>query len=150
MAATEQHPTERGAMVVAISNAVVRCTREYTGRGPTQARTYIHDDTITTFLSDTLTKGERVLAHRGHEDQVCEMRRAFQRAMRDDLCAEIETITGRKVIAFFSDNHIDPDMAVEGFVLAPQAKSKADRASAQRTRAVRPLPGVPRTTQRSG
>jgi hypothetical protein len=25
------------------------------------------------------------------------------------------------VIAFFSDNHIDPDMGVESFVLAPQA-----------------------------
>jgi uncharacterized protein YbcI len=129
MAATEQDSTGHGAMVVAISNAVVRCTREYTGRGPTKARTYIHDDAITTFLSDTLTKGERALADRGEEDQVREMRRAFQRAMRDDLCAEIEKITERKVIAFFSDNHIDPDMAVEGFVLAPQAKSKADSAS---------------------
>jgi hypothetical protein len=27
------------------------------------------------------------------------------------------------VIAFFSDNHIDPDMAIESFVLAPQAVS---------------------------
>ena len=131
MATTEQHPTERGAMVVAISNAVVRCTREYTGRGPTKARTYIHDDTIATFLADTLTKGERALAERGEQDQVCEMRRAFQRAMRNDLCAEIEQITGRKVIAFFSDNHIDPDMAVESFVLAPQGVSgKADDRSA--------------------
>ena len=50
-----------------------------------------------------------------------EMRRAFQRAMRNDLCAEVEKITQRQVIAFFSDNHINPDMAIESFVLAPQA-----------------------------
>ena len=53
-----------------------------------------------------------------------EMRRAFQRAMRNDLCAEIEKITERQVIAFFSDNHIDPDMAIESFVLAPHAVSE--------------------------
>jgi hypothetical protein len=34
------------------------------------------------------------------------------------------------VIAFFSDNHIDPDMGIEGFVLAPQAGSDSpDQAS---------------------
>ena len=123
MVATEDQRSERGSMSAAISNAVVRCTREYTGRGPTKARTYISPDTITTFLSDTLTKGERALAEIGEQDQVMEMRRAFQRAMRNDLCAEIEKITQRQVIAFFSDNHIDPDMAIESFVLAPQAVS---------------------------
>jgi uncharacterized protein YbcI len=124
MAATEDHRSERGMMAAAISNAVVRCTREYTGRGPTKARTYINEDCITTFLADTLTKGERALVAKGDHDNVREMRRAFQQAMRDDLCAEIEKITDRQVIAFFSDSHIDPDMAVEGFALAPQAASE--------------------------
>ena len=32
---------------------------------------------------------------------------------------EIEELTGRKVIGFMSDNHIDPDLAVEVFVLEP-------------------------------
>jgi len=123
MAATEDQRSERGSMSAAISNAVVRCTREYTGRGPTKARTHISEDAITTFLTDTLTKGERALVETGQQAPVVEMRRAFQQAMRDDLCAEIEQITGRQVIAFFSDNHIDPDMAIESFVLAPQAVS---------------------------
>ncbi len=39
--------------------------------------------------------------------------------MRDDLVATVEEHTGRKVAAFMSDNHIDPDMAVEVFALAP-------------------------------
>jgi len=120
MAATEDHRSERGSMTAAISNAVVRLTREYTGRGPTKARTHISDDTVSTFLADTLTKGERALVETGEVDNVREMRRAFQRAMRADLCAAIEMITERQVIAFFSDNHIDPDMAVEAFVLAPK------------------------------
>jgi uncharacterized protein YbcI len=123
MATAEHHPSEHGRMAAAISNAVVGLTREYTGRGPTKARTYISEDTITTFLADTLTKGERALAETGQADDVIEMRRAFQRAMRDDLCAAVEQITERQVIAFFSDSHIDPDMGIESFVLAPQAGS---------------------------
>jgi hypothetical protein len=32
----------------------------------------------------------------------------------------VEDITNRTVAAFLSDNHIDPDIAIESFVLAPQ------------------------------
>ena len=125
MATAAHQPSEHGRMAAAISNAVVGLTREYTGRGPTKARTHIAEDTITTFLADTLTKGERALVETGLADDVIEMRRAFQRAMRDDLCAAVEQLTGRQVIAFFSDSHIDPDMGIESFVLAPQADSDA-------------------------
>jgi len=48
------------------------------------------------------------------------MRRAYQLTMRDDFTAGIEEITGRQVIAFLSANHIDPDIAIESFILAPQ------------------------------
>jgi uncharacterized protein YbcI len=40
--------------------------------------------------------------------------------MSDDAVAGVEEITGRKVMAFLSDNHIDPDVAVESFVLHPE------------------------------
>ena len=39
--------------------------------------------------------------------------------MRNDCTRDIEELTGRKVVGFMSDNHIDPDLAVEVFVLAP-------------------------------
>ena len=35
-------------------------------------------------------------------------RHAYQKTMRADLVAGIEHLTGRRVIAFLSDNHIDP------------------------------------------
>ena len=38
-----------------------------------------------------------------------ETRKAFQDAMRDEMTREVEALTGRRVIAFMSDNHIDPD-----------------------------------------
>jgi uncharacterized protein YbcI len=37
--------------------------------------------------------------------------------MRDALTASVEKLTGRNVVAFLSDNHLDPEMAVEIFVL---------------------------------
>jgi hypothetical protein len=39
--------------------------------------------------------------------------------MRRDLINGVEQIVGRDVIAFLSDNHINPDVAVEVFLLAP-------------------------------
>ena len=47
------------------------------------------------------------------------MRRAYQEAMTDGCSEVVEAITGRKVIAFMSANHIDPDLAAEIFVLEP-------------------------------
>jgi len=102
-----------------INTGAVRVLREYTGRGPTKARTTIGNDMIVTRLEDTLTRGERSLADSGKGDMVIDIRRCFQTTMRDELVAEIEKLTGRKVIAFMSDNHIEPDMGVEIFVLEP-------------------------------
>jgi uncharacterized protein YbcI len=48
---------------------------------------------------------------------VRDARRAFQDAMRDELVADVERLTGRSMIAFLSDSHIDPDVAIECFQL---------------------------------
>lgn len=106
-----------GSLTAAISNAVVGLLREYTGRGPTCARTTISGDTVVVTLRDSLTKAERTLAQRGQAIEVLAMRRAFQGTMRDDLIAAIERLTERKVEAFLSDNLYEPDVAVEIFLL---------------------------------
>jgi uncharacterized protein YbcI len=118
--------TPKGSMSAAISSAVVQLMREYTGRGPTKARTYIDEDLITVVLQDTLTMGERSLVRDGETDLVLTSRKAFQRTMSTQLIAAIERHSGRSVYAFLSDNHIDPDIAVETFVLAPIAGGEGD------------------------
>ena len=70
-------------------------------------------------LADTLTKGESTLVENGQSDRVLQLRHDYQLAMRDDLVALVEDQLERKVIAFMSQNHIDPDLAVEVFVLEP-------------------------------
>jgi uncharacterized protein YbcI len=104
-----------------INNGAVQVLREYTGRGPTKARTVIDHNSVTIFLTDTLTPGERRLADGGRAEHVLNNRHEFQRLMRDDLVKVVEDALDRKVIAFMSTNNIDPDMAVEVFVLEPKA-----------------------------
>lgn len=106
-------------MAAAIANATVQLMREYTGRGPTKARTHIDEDLITVVLEDTMTMGERSLVRDGHVELVLAMRKAFQLTMSSQLIAAVERHSGRKVRAFLSDNHVDPDVAVETFILQP-------------------------------
>ena len=113
--------TPNGLSVAArISNLVVQLMSTYTGRGPTKAWTSIDQDLISVVLRDTLTKGERSLVADGRAQLVLDMRRAYQSTIRSEAIVGLEQITGRTVIAFLSDNHIDPDIAVESFVLQPR------------------------------
>jgi uncharacterized protein YbcI len=102
-----------------ISTAVVQLLHEYTGRGPTKAKTSIDEDLVTVLLADTLTKGERKLVDNSLSDRVLQLRHDYQLTMRDDLVAIVERQLDRTVIAFMSQNHIDPDLAVEVFILEP-------------------------------
>lgn len=106
-------------MSSAISRTVVRLLSEYTGRGPTKARTYINEDLISVVLQDTLTTGERTLCRDGQVDLVLATRKAYQNTMASQMIAAVEGHSGRRVFAFLSDNQIDPDVAIESFVLVP-------------------------------
>jgi len=108
-----------GELAAAISTTVVRALARTTGRGPTKARTTLGDNGVFVVLQDSLTIGEQTLADAGEGVAVLDLRRRWQRVMQADVSREIEQLTGRKVIGFMSDNHIDPDLAVEVFVLEP-------------------------------
>jgi uncharacterized protein YbcI len=117
VSSTEIARSARGEQAAAISNLVVRLTSDYTGRGPTKARTHMEDEVITVILRDTLTKGERSLVRDGKQEVVRSTRFAYQQTMRDDMVAGVEEICGKRVVAFMSANHMDPDVAAEIFLL---------------------------------
>jgi uncharacterized protein YbcI len=117
---TAQAETERlsgGSLQVALSNAIVGFLRDYTGRGPTKARTSIRDNVVVVMLEASLTKGERVLVERGRGATVLALRHEYQEAMAEESSAKVAELTGRKVIAFMSANHVDPDFGCEIYVL---------------------------------
>ena len=108
-----------GELAAKISNTVVRALSRTTGRGPTKAKTTLGPNGVFVVLQDTLTRGEQTLAAAGHGEAVLDLRHRWQMIMKKEVSREIEQLTGRKVIGFMSDNHIDPDLAVEVFVLEP-------------------------------
>lgn len=105
------------SIYLAISNAVVGVMRDYTGRGPTRARTTIRDNVVLVMLEHTLTKGEQVLVEKGRGDKVLDLRREYQEAMREEGSARVAELCGRRVVAMMSANHLDPDLAAEIYVL---------------------------------
>jgi uncharacterized protein YbcI len=125
-----RHPSPGYSLAAAISQHVVRLFSEYTGRGPTRARTMMSDNMIVCITHDTLTKGERRLVADGEAELVVSIRRTFQQTMREDLVSGIELLTGRKVLSFMSDHDADHDYAAEVFIL--------DAAPGERTRSAQP------------
>ena len=106
-----------GSLSAAISNLIVRLFAEYTGRGPTKARTSIRDNVIVCIAEDNMTKAERRLTQEGEGELVVTVRRKFQSTMREDLVGGVELLTGRKVVSFLSDHDAGADTAAEVFVL---------------------------------
>jgi uncharacterized protein YbcI len=122
---TDERRLHGGELAAAISRTVVRRLARTTGRGPVKAKTTLGDNGVFVVLEDTLTQGEQTLADAGEGQAVLDLRRRWQRVMEEEVSLEIEELTGRKVIGFMSDNHIDPDLAVEVFVLEPLASGEA-------------------------
>jgi uncharacterized protein YbcI len=87
-----------GELAAALANAIVALTADYTGRGSS-------------------TKGELRLVEAGKEEAVLAIRGTYQESMRSELVEIVERLTGRKVAAFMSSNHVNPDVAIESFVL---------------------------------
>ena len=110
-----------GHLLSAISNGIVKLMREHYGRGPMNAKTYALDDIVVCVLrgagftpleqtmmdSEDHDRGERVVA----------MREDFQRLMATRYTATIEELTGRNVLAFLSQAHVEPDITLEVFFL---------------------------------
>jgi uncharacterized protein YbcI len=106
-----------GQLNAAVARAVVHAHNEYRGRGPTRAQAFFSGHMIVVLMEDTMTQAERSLVRDGKNDAVFAVRRQMQSTMQADMVASIEDLTGQKVIAFMSANHIAPDYAAELFVL---------------------------------
>jgi uncharacterized protein YbcI len=111
--------TTPGEVMAQISTGLVQLHRRYYGKGPTKAKTHLVDDTVISILRGGFTTVERTLIDEGKAAPVHEMRRSFQVVMEDQFTAVVQESTGRRVIAYMSQIHDNPDLAVEIFVLEP-------------------------------
>ena len=74
-------------------------------------------DYVICFLEDIYTPVEKTLIAAGRFAAVRETHTAFQDTMREKFSEAVEEQVGRKVIGFLSQVHVDPDLAVETFIL---------------------------------
>jgi uncharacterized protein YbcI len=112
---------DRGAAVAEVSRAIVGIHSTHYGRGPTKSRTVWIDDVVVTTLEDIYTAVERTLIEADRFDQVRDMRLAFQHELEGEFVLAVERALGRSVRAFFSQVRMDPPVAVEVFLLEPEA-----------------------------
>jgi uncharacterized protein YbcI len=114
-----RHETTRGEVLARISTGLVQLHSRYYGKGPTKAKTHLVNDTVVSILRGGFTTVERTMIDQGRIEAVHEMRRTFQSVMEDEFRDLVEESTGRNVIAYMSQIHTNPDLAVEIFVLEP-------------------------------
>ena len=115
---TQEPRLSGGELLSAISNSIVALVREHYGRGPMKAKTYALDDIIVCVLRGSgLTPMEKTMMESGEPESVVAMRKDFQRLMAQRYKELIEELTDRKVVAFLSQAHIDPDLTLEIFFI---------------------------------
>lgn len=101
----------------AISNAMVGLKKRYFGKGPVQAKTYIHDQFVFCVLEGGLTRSEETLIAAGQAADVREYRLKFEAAVADTATAAVEQITGRRVVNYHSQILFEPTYGIEIFIL---------------------------------
>lgn len=112
-----------GNSLVELSNAMVALHREYFGRGPGAAKSFITEGMVICVLSDIYTAVERTLIRTGQAEHVRRTRGLHQEALEHEYKSSVEKILARPVDAFLSVVHVDPDVAVEVFLLGDGAVS---------------------------
>ena len=108
----------QGDQLAAVTNGIVQLFREYYGRGPTKAKSYLLDERIVVcVLEDTMTTVEQTLVKNGDNDLIRQVRLRFQEAMAVEFKTVVENAMGRRVAAYHSQLTMQPDMGFEFFVL---------------------------------
>ncbi len=109
---------EGGKLLAAISTSIVAILREHYGRGPMKAKTYAVDDIIVVVMRGSgFTPLEQTMMDSGQGDRIVSMRHDFQHMVTKRFTDTIEELTGRKVLAFLSQAHVEPDVTVEMFFI---------------------------------
>jgi uncharacterized protein YbcI len=107
-----------GQLLAAISTSIVGLLRDHYGRGPMKAKTYLLDDIIVVVMRGSgFTALEQTIMESGDGQRVVAMRENFQAMMEQRYKDTIKELTGRNVVAFLSQAHVDPDITMEVFFI---------------------------------
>jgi uncharacterized protein YbcI len=113
-----------GEGLAEITVALVSLHKEFYGKGPVKAKSFLVNDTVFCMLEGGFTIVERTLIEAGEESAVHHIRHRFQAVMKNQFSGVVEQTLGRKVRAYMSQVHTDPDIAVELFMLEPTGEAQ--------------------------
>ncbi len=119
-------------LLARVSTEMVQMQKEYFGRGPVRAKSYMLDDLLVTVMRGGTTTAERTLLDAGRADVVRAFRQEWQNTMGERLIARVEELTGRKVATYQSQVMFEPDTVVELFLFEEPAPATAVHATAER------------------
>jgi uncharacterized protein YbcI len=111
--------TGQGEALAKITSSLVSLHKEFYGKGPLKAKTFLVNDTVICVLEGGFTIVERTLIDNGEAPAVHNIRSRFQSVMKSQFSGVIEETLDREVRAYMSQVHTNPDVAVELFLLEP-------------------------------
>ena len=111
-------PLTGDALLSAVTDAMVALHLRYYDRVPATAKTQLlGGDLLACVLGGVYTDVEKTMIELGRTHAVHPTRGQFQATMSHKFVAVVERLTGRTVLAFISNHHVGPDLAVELFLL---------------------------------
>ena len=113
-------PLTGDPLLLGVTDAMVALHQRYDQRKPVTAKTtLLGDDLLACVLGGVDTDIEKTLIELERTTTVQDTCSAFQDAMQHTCIAAVERLSGRDVLAFISNHHVDPDMEIELFLLKP-------------------------------
>ena len=105
-----------GDLLARLSDEMVRAKKQFFGKGPEQAKSYMLDDMLIVVMRGGLTTAEQTMLRFGRQNLVRQFRQLFENEMTEVLTGLVEQTTGRTVINYQSQIMFDPDIIVEMFL----------------------------------
>ena len=113
-------------MLARLSDEMVRAKKQFFGKGPEQAKSYMLDDLLIVVMRGGLTTAEETMLRFGQQDMVRQFRQLFENEMTEVLTGLVEQTTGRAVVNYQSQIMFDPDIIVEMFFFADPRQDGID------------------------
>ena len=118
-------------LLARLSNEMVRAQKEFFGKGPTQAKSYMLDDFLLIVMRGSRTQAEQTMLDFAQEHLVREFRQQFENEMTSRLVGMVEDLTGRKVLGYQSQILFEPDVVIEIFFFDERADESHVKATAR-------------------
>jgi uncharacterized protein YbcI len=114
---------EGGQLLVTLCNGLVGLLREFAGRGPSKCKAHwAGPDLIVVLLRGGFTTAEQTLYEAGQGLAVRDSQHALSDVLETRMTELVQNTAARKVEAFMSASHQDPDLRALLFMLEPQER----------------------------